>query len=67
MSESGLGLGIDEKLAALELESHLRSMSGGSGRIGGSGGRAGVVRPPAAMDDMLYGSSDAASRGKHVF
>ena len=57
VSEGGLGMGIEEKLAALELESHLRNMP----RAGSA--RGGVVRPPAAMDDMLYGSSDSVSKG----
>jgi len=56
VSEGGLGMGIEEKLAALELESHLRNMP----RAGSA--RGGVVRPPAAMDDMLYGSSDSVSK-----
>jgi len=54
---SDAGLNIEEKLAALELEGHMRL----EGRV--SNGRGGVVRPPAAMDDMLYGSSDSVSRG----
>ena len=33
-------------------------------RVVSNGGRAGTVRPPAAMDDMLYGSSDSVSRGQ---
>jgi len=53
VSEGG-GLCLEEKLAALELEGHMRVVS--------NGGRAGTVRPPAAMDDMLYGSSDSVSR-----
>ena len=48
------GLNIEEKLAALELERL-------EGRV--SNGRSGIIRPPAAMDDMLYGSNDSVSRG----
>ncbi|XP_023332730.1 CLIP-associating protein 2 isoform X2 [Eurytemora carolleeae] len=47
------GLNIEEKLAALELERL-------EGRV--SNGRSGIIRPPAAMDDMLYGSNDSTSR-----
>jgi len=56
VSEGGLGMNIEEKLAALELEGHMRL----EGRT--STGRSGSIRPPAAMDDMLYGMSDSVSR-----
>lgn len=56
-----MGAGLEDKLAALELEAHVRL----DGRV--SNGRAGTLRPPAAMDDMLYGSSDSFSRGKEQF
>jgi hypothetical protein len=29
-----------------------------------SNGRGSLMRPPAAMDDMLYGSNDSVNRGK---
>ena len=51
------GLNIEEKLAALELERL-------EGRV--SNGRSGIIRPPAAMDDMLYGSNDSVSRGNTI-
>jgi CLIP-associating protein 1/2 len=52
----GGGMNIEEKLAALELD----RLEGG--RV--SNGRSGIIRPPAAMDDMLYGSNDSVSRGE---
>jgi len=53
-AEGGPSSGLEEKLAALDL-------LGEASRV--SNGRGSVMRPPAAMDDMLYGSNDSVNRG----
>jgi len=48
--------GLEEKLASLEI--------GDSSRVSSNGSRMAGTRPPAAMDDMLYGNNgDSGTRG----